>query len=61
MQSHVGGDDGTDEAGKRAAAVSDAHQNAGVPGGDVEMIHVETWGPGGTHSIAMMHCCFLNR
>lgn len=40
-------DDGADHAAEGAEAVGDAHEDGGVAGGDVQVVHVEACGRGG--------------
>ena len=48
--SHGTHDDGAHHAGQRAHAVGDAHEDAGIARGDVQMVHVEPFAsPGQPH------------
>ena len=40
MLSHGTHDDGAHHAGQRAHAVGDAHEDAGIARGDVQVVHV---------------------
>lgn len=35
--------DGTDHAAKSPEAITDSHKDAGVPRGDIQVVHVEAW------------------
>ena len=41
--SHGTHDDRAHHAGQRAHAVGDAHEDAGIARGDVQVVHVEPW------------------